>query len=202
MRLAPIPVYFHSKPSLAIEHAALQSRITHGSRFAVESCQLATAQIIGFLQESEETSPQEKKRRVLAPDFLPAGVDKLLLEMEEVKNLRSGTWKEKTESEINTRGFVIASHEAALWALWSSENFEEVVAGSILIDRSRLTDGLQGMLRLLTMGNDVDTVCAIYGQLAGACYGIEAIPSRWLKDVRPKEMLDDVFGTLVKIVVE
>jgi len=184
MRLAPIPVFFHAKPQLAVEYSALQSRITHGATLAVESCQLATAQIIGFLQESEEASPRAKKQLVLASGFLPVGVDKLSFKADKVNDLWKGTWKDKSEDDISTSGFVIASHEAALWALWKTDSFEE------------------GMLKLLMMGSDVDTVCAIYGQLAGACYGMDAIPSRWLKDVRPRDMLDNVFGTLIKIVAE
>lgn len=31
---------------------------------------------------------------------------------------------------------------------------------------------------LLPLGSDVDTVCAVYGQIAGACFGHEAIPRR------------------------
>jgi ADP-ribosyl-[dinitrogen reductase] hydrolase len=58
------------------------------------------------------------------------------------------------------------------------------------------------MLKLLPLGNDVDTVCAIYGQIAGACYGLEAIPAMWLDDLKPREMLDNVFGTLVKVALD
>ena len=53
------------------------------------------------------------------------------------------------------------------------------------------------MLMLLPLGSDVDTVCAIYGQLAGALYGIEAIPERWLNALQRKDVLEKVFDTLV-----
>ena len=33
----------------------------------------------------------------------------------------------------------------------------------------------------VNLGNDADTVGAIYGQLAGAFYGVEAIPEAWRK---------------------
>lgn len=184
MRLAPIPIHFFNNPSLAIQQAALQSRITHGSTLTIESCQLATAQIIGFLTESEEASPQEKKDRVLAPYYLPTGISELSFASDEVNTLWEGTWKVKKAGEIKTSGYVIASHEAALWALWNTKSFEE------------------GMLQLLAMGNDVDTVCAIYGQLAGACYGIEAIPNHWLEGLQRRDMLDGVFGPLISKAVE
>ena len=33
----------------------------------------------------------------------------------------------------------------------------------------------------MNLGNDADTVGAIYGQLAGAYYGVQAIPEEWGK---------------------
>ena len=51
--------------------------------------------------------------------------------------------------------------EAALWAFHESDNFRE------------------GALLTANLGNDADTTAAIYGQLAGAHYGAEAIPAEW-----------------------
>lgn len=51
----------------------------------------------------------------------------------------------------------------------------------------------QGVMLLLPLGDDVDTVCAVYGQLAGALYGFENIPRRWLDKLQQRKVLDDVF---------
>jgi ADP-ribosyl-[dinitrogen reductase] hydrolase len=48
--------------------------------------------------------------------------------------------------------------EAALWAFRKSESFEE------------------GCLLAVNLGDDSDTVGAVYGQLAGAYYGVEGVP--------------------------
>jgi ADP-ribosyl-[dinitrogen reductase] hydrolase len=53
------------------------------------------------------------------------------------------------------------------------------------------------MMRLLVMGSDVDTVCAIYGQIAGACYGYEAIPERWISALQKRELLTEVLDGLI-----
>jgi ADP-ribosyl-[dinitrogen reductase] hydrolase len=50
------------------------------------------------------------------------------------------------------------SLEAALWAFHHSEDFCE------------------GALLAANLGEDADTTAAIYGQLAGACYGEGGIP--------------------------
>jgi ADP-ribosylglycohydrolase len=58
-------------------------------------------------------------------------------------------------------GYVVDALEAALWALRSTSSFEE------------------GVLAAVNLGDDADTTAAIYGQLAGATYGVDAIPRRW-----------------------
>jgi len=55
-------------------------------------------------------------------------------------------------------GYVVKSLEAALWAFSRSSNFRE------------------GCLLAVNLGNDADTTGAIYGQLAGAYYGVEGFP--------------------------
>ena len=56
---------------------------------------------------------------------------------------------------------MFVSLEAALWAFYKSKSFEE------------------GCLLAVNLGNDADTTGAVYGQLAGAFYGLEGIPERW-----------------------
>lgn len=56
---------------------------------------------------------------------------------------------------------VVRSLEAALWAFHHSSSFEE------------------GALKAVNLGDDADTTGAVYGQLAGAHYGVDAISQRW-----------------------
>ena len=51
--------------------------------------------------------------------------------------------------------------EAALWAFARSTTFRD------------------GALLAVNLGDDADTTGAIYGQLAGAFYGVDAIPEEW-----------------------
>ena len=51
--------------------------------------------------------------------------------------------------------------EAALWAFYNSNSFRE------------------GCLLAVNLGDDADTTGAVYGQLAGAYYGEDAIPADW-----------------------
>jgi ADP-ribosyl-[dinitrogen reductase] hydrolase len=39
------------------------------------------------------------------------------------------------------------------------------------------------LIEAVNLGDDADTTGAIYGQIAGAYYGIDAIPERWLEKI-------------------
>jgi ADP-ribosyl-[dinitrogen reductase] hydrolase len=67
----------------------------------------------------------------------------------------------------------VRSLEAALWAFYRSSTFE------------------RGALIAANLGDDADTTAAIFGQLAGAFYGAEAIPESWLERLAT-EMADSL----------
>jgi len=91
---------------------------------------------------------------------------------------------DKRRDEILTTGYVIHTLEAALWAFYTTESFEG------------------GMMLLAGMGGDVDTVCCVYGQIAGACYGYDAIPRRWLNSLQKPELLADITVRIAQIVID
>jgi len=66
---------------------------------------------------------------------------------------------------------VVESLEAALWAFAQSASFAE------------------GALLAVNLGYDTDTTAAVYGQLAGAYYGEEAIPAAWRVQVVKHDLI-------------
>lgn len=90
----------------------------------------------------------------------------------EVLGILRGDWKSKDRSEISSSGFVIHTLEAAVWAVGSTLCFEDAV------------------IEAVNLGHDADTVGAVAGQLAGARYGLSAIPDRWLDVLIKREHSD------------
>lgn len=78
----------------------------------------------------------------------------------------------KTRSEVNNSGWAVSTLDAALWAFNASATFEE------------------GMIAAVNLGGDSDTIGAVFGQIAGAFYGFEAIPKRWVQAVKTWEKVD------------
>ncbi|MCK9547617.1 MAG: ADP-ribosylglycohydrolase family protein [Sphaerochaeta sp.] len=52
----------------------------------------------------------------------------------------------------------------------------------------------EGIIQITMRGGDADTNAAIYGALAGAVFGADAIPIRWIEALRPTRCLEDLLG--------
>lgn len=79
----------------------------------------------------------------------------------EIAALQQGDWQSKPRSALRGSGYVVDSLEAALWCFWHTGNYADCV------------------LAAANLGDDADTTAAVAGQLAGACYGYQAIRADW-----------------------
>ena len=158
MRLAPVPLFFARDPEQAIRMAGDSSRTTHGAPAAVDACRYFAALLLGALAGVS-------KEELLAECYSP--VPELWSREplhERVAEVASGSFRRKSPPEIKGgHGFVIDTLEAALWAFATTNNFES------------------GALAAVNLGGDADTTGAVYGQIAGAYYGVSGIPVRWVE---------------------
>jgi ADP-ribosyl-[dinitrogen reductase] hydrolase len=72
----------------------------------------------------------------------------------------------KTRDEMQNTGWVRHALLSSLWALVTTGSFEECV------------------IQAANLGDDADTTAAIAGALAGARYGLSAIPAEWRSQLR------------------
>ena len=157
MRVAPVALFTHHQPlSIAMSLATESSRTTHGEQRCIDACRYMVFLIHTLLS----TSKAPTKTELLSPEH--AELLTYLHEMHaDTLLVIQGSYRTKKREEISSSGFVIDSLEAALWCFWHSDSFAE------------------GALLAANLGDDADTVAAIYGQLAGAFYGYDAIPREW-----------------------
>lgn len=90
-------------------------------------------------------------------------------------------FQKKTRKEIESTGYVVHTMESALWAFFGTDTFEE------------------GLIQIVNLGEDADTGGAVFGTLAGAFYGYNAIPSRWLDALQKREMVENVWTKFMKL---
>ena len=171
MRLAPVPLFFHRNPPLAVELSGKSARLTHGDKIAVDACRYYGALIVAAVNG-------ESKECILSNQFYDAHQQWFGSEALHPDILRiaqgSYKWPGGYADGIRGKGYIGAALEAALWAFWNSNSFKE------------------GALDAVNLGDDTDTTAAIYGQLAGAVYGFTEIPEKWVKTLYANELISCV----------
>ncbi len=161
MRIAPIPLLYGADEDKMWEMAARESQTTHANKQAMWCCSVWSAMVALCLKGGT-------KQELL----------KYLGELgyeEGCERFRGLDFQTKSRDEISSSGYVVDTMEAALWAFFRTESFEE------------------GLILTVNLGGDADTVGAVFGTLAGAFYGFYAIPSRWLDALQKREMVDNVW---------
>ena len=86
-----------------------------------------------------------------------------------------------SRDEVNNSGWAVSTLQAALWAFETTESFEE------------------GLVAAVNLGGDSDSIGAVFGQIAGTCYGFNAIPSRWVNAVKDKEKVNELIESLINL---
>jgi ADP-ribosyl-[dinitrogen reductase] hydrolase len=76
-------------------------------------------------------------------------------------------------------GYVLDTFNCALWAFANSDSFEE------------------GLLKVVNLGGDADTVGSVYGQLAGSYYGADLLPERFLVHLKEKGLIEELVRRLL-----
>jgi ADP-ribosyl-[dinitrogen reductase] hydrolase len=175
MRLAPVPLFYPANPAEVIEKSAESSLTTHGASTAVDACRYLGALIGGALNGAS-------KQELLSDHYCPVpGYWEYKPLVAEIDEIASGSFKHKNPPEIRGTGYVVKSLEAALWAFHHGSTFKE------------------GCLLAVNLGDDADTTGAVYGQLAGAFYGEQAIPESWRSRLTFRNLIESYADRLLEI---
>lgn len=96
-----------------------------------------------------------------------------------IARLARSAYADKARSAISGSGYVVQSLEAALWCFQHTGSYAEAV------------------LMAVNLGDDADTTAAICGQLAGAFYGLSAIPAPWRERLSHFSLLQELADALL-----
>jgi ADP-ribosylglycohydrolase len=170
MRLAPVVLYFRDDIDKAVLFAGESSRTTHGAPQAVDACRVYAALISAAVWGASK----DEIAGIAARAAHDMGLHR------EVAAVAEGSFLAKKPPEIRGTGYVVHSLEAALWAFFGSDSFED------------------GALKAVNLGDDADTTGAIYGQLAGAYYGASAIPEDWRRVLAMRPYIEQLADRLAE----
>lgn len=143
------------------------SSLTHRHERSVLGCQIYTHVLNKLIENPNKNSVSEALSEAYAKYRDNP-------EISAYERLFDGGFAALDRSLIKSTGYVVDTLEAAIWCLLTTDSYEECV------------------LRAVNLGADTDTVAAVAGGLAGALYGYEAIPEKWLSTLIRKDYIEDM----------
>ena len=175
MRLAPMVIAgFRSRsPREVVATARLSARETHFSVEAEAATEVFAALLVGALLG---WSPEQLMDVSWASTG--AAFDEMAARVISPDPQVRASW------EAETSGYIVNGLRLAVHGLLDFPSFKDAT------------------LAIANMGGDSDTNAAIYGQLGGAFYGVEAIPASWRERVHLGEEIDQLARDLVDLRLE
>lgn len=183
MRLAPVPMFCYDKEDsvYVLSLCAYQSVMTHPSSQSIE-CSMLMGAIINKILSGE----RDKMKILNFDTLLDENSKQMYKEVYErwgchengrIEQIKQVLYKDSPESLISGDGYCVYTLEAALWAFLNTDSFVE------------------GLKKVVALGDDTDTTGAVYGQIAGAYYGINGIP--WVNKIawidKIKKLAEDIY---------
>ncbi|CAF4310292.1 unnamed protein product, partial [Rotaria sp. Silwood2] len=172
MRLAPVPLFYFRSPVEAVGYAGRSATLTHGDVIARDACRYYAALIVAAIHG-------ESKEKLLSNGFYSNHRDWFGSKNlhPEILQVAQGSYKRPHgyDDGIRGKGYIVSALEAALWAFY----YDDDSFG-------------KGVLAAIQLGDDTDTTAAIYGQLAGACYGYQKIPESWRRQLYADRLITSI----------
>ncbi len=166
MRLAPIPLFFLRDVEKTIFYSGESSRLTHAPSPCIDACRALGLFIHRALKGGS------KEQILFYEKGMLGGISA------EIEQVLSGSYKTKKRDEISAAGLAHTCLEAALWAFYQTDNFSD------------------GVLLAVNLGEDSDTTGAVYGQLAGAFYGLGAIRKDFIDGLFDRPLIETLAKNL------
>ncbi|MCB9706476.1 MAG: O-acetyl-ADP-ribose deacetylase [Myxococcales bacterium] len=172
MRIMPLSVYLHRlDPEVIVERSFEVSGLTHAHLRSKLCCAYFSLLIAGILDGLGLEGAMARASALVGPRA-PAGEAAVLARILDGSVLRAG------RAEVRGSGYVVHCLEASLWAVANFEGYSEAVLAAI------------------NLGEDTDTTGAVTGAIAGALYGVDAIPRAWIDGLARSAFVVDLCGRL------
>ena len=175
MRLAPVVIagFEHREIREIVATAGLSARETHYSVEAEAATEVFAALLVGALLGWAPEHIINVGWASTGPAF-----DEMAARVISTDPAERAAW------EKDTSGYIVHGLRLAVHGLLDFGSFDEAV------------------LAIANMGGDADTNAAIYGQLGGAYFGVEAIPASWRSTLYQGEEIDELARALVDLRLE
>lgn len=177
MRIAPLSLFVRGlTPEEVVRCSAEVSGLTHAHPRSQLCCGYFSLLLRGVTGGLPLAQAMRQASAQIGP-FVPEE------EREVLEEVLDGSIVRAPASAIRGSGYVVHCLEASLWCAANESSYERAVLAAI------------------NLGEDTDTTAAVTGALAGAMYGMQAIPEAWLRALASREYVEGLCGRLVERMV-
>lgn len=171
-RVAPAVLHAWGDLPRALTQAADAARITCQAPLVLDACRLLAAMLHAALRGESRESLLRPAAAQFAARPLKAEVAAIAVAPIDEVPVTAGP------------GNVLTALQQVRWALGSTDSFRA------------------GALRAINLGGNSDVVGAVYGQLAGAHYGVDAIPRSWRAALAHSAQIELLTDRLLALALE
>jgi len=179
MRVAPIGLFYCDNPEELRSRAFQSGRLTHTHELALEGAALEACAVALAL-------------KITPPDFVPH---------EFLGRLIDFTRNEAYRKKLQTAGKLLSQHVSRREIISELGHGVEALHSvptaiySFLANR----DFSSTVTYAVSLGGDTDTIGAMAGAIAGAGYGVDEIPAKWLNQLENRVFLEGLARRLWEI---
>jgi ADP-ribosyl-[dinitrogen reductase] hydrolase len=167
-RLAPVVMFWFANRDTALERAADAARSTCQAPDVLAACGALAAMLHAAL--AGQPKEQLLQPEAAGPRARATG---------RLGAIVAGSYRDRSPETLRPAGDALDLLEAALWAFHAHATWRE------------------GALAAVNLGGSSDVIAALYGQLAGAHYGLRAIPLAWRHSLARGKDLEDLADRLL-----
>lgn len=179
MRVSPVGLLYYDDPRELRDTAYHCAGITHSHELALEGSALqACAVALAVLADPADIKQTEFLATLRMFTKAAPYRDKWKTI---VRLLGEHPAREAVVAQLGTGASSVESVPTAVYAFLSTDDFKSAVIYAV------------------SLGGDADTIGAMTGAIAGACYGIEGIPSQWRETVENREYLEELATRLWQV---
>ncbi len=167
-------LFWPHSPQDAIERGVDASRVTHQSPGILDACRFYTALMLAALSGVPKQDLALEAWRVLSKHH-PVPLKTPVASLAQSAILPTNAPRDGAHPAA-------AALHRVLWVLSETDNFRD------------------GLLRVVNLGGCSDVQGALFGQLAGAMYGIDAVPKAWRAALLRRDLLESTAQRLLSAV--
>jgi poly(ADP-ribose) glycohydrolase ARH3 len=178
MRVAPVGLLYYDDPRALRDIAYHTAGITHSNELAMEGAALQACAVALAVLADPNSIKAEEFVGALRMFTKPGTYQEKLKAIMRLLDNRAGTMQ--VVKELGNGVEALHSVPTAIYSFLANPGFESAVTYAV------------------SLGGDADTIGSMCGAIAGACYGIESLPARWIEKVENRQHIEALAKKLWK----